>query len=92
MRFVDKLLSTCLRSKPLLARGQRALRAYDVIGEWLFVQARQPIANIAKLLCSFLCPLARSLCTAPAVVSSFLYKVLRSFLLEWVLFWLFGVR
>ena len=51
------LLSTCLRSKPLLACGQRALRAYNDIGECLFVQARQPFANIAKLLCSFLCPL-----------------------------------
>ena len=52
------LLSTCLRSKPLLARGQRALRAYNAIGECLFVQARQPFANIVKLLCSFLCPLS----------------------------------
>ena len=52
------LLSTCLRSKPLLARGQRALRAYNDIGECLFVQARQPFANIVKLLCSFLCPLS----------------------------------
>jgi hypothetical protein len=51
------LLSTCLRSKPLLARGQRALRAYNDIGECLFVQARQPFANIVKLLCSYLCPL-----------------------------------
>ena len=51
-------LSTCLRSKPLLARGQRALRAYNDIGEWLFVRARQPFANIVKLLCSFLCPLS----------------------------------
>ena len=52
------LLSTCLRSKPLLARGQRALRAYNDIGECLFVQARQPFANIVKLLCSYLCPLS----------------------------------
>ena len=52
------LLSTSLRSKPLLARGQRALRAYNDIGECLFVQARQPFANIVKLLCSFLCPLS----------------------------------
>ena len=52
------LLSTCLRSKPLLARGQRALRAYNDIGESLFVQARQPFANIVKLLRSFLCPLS----------------------------------
>ena len=52
------LLSTCLRSKPLLACGQRALRAYNDIGESLFVQARQPFANIVKLLCSFLCPLS----------------------------------
>ena len=52
------LLSTCLRSKPLLARWQRALRAYNDIGEWLFVQARQPFANIVKLLCSYLCPLS----------------------------------
>ena len=51
------LFSTCLRSKPLLACGQRALRAYNDIGEWPFVQARQPFANIVKLLCSFLCPL-----------------------------------
>ena len=51
------LLSTCLRSKPLLARGQRALRAYVAIDEPLFVQARQPFANIVKLLCSYLCPL-----------------------------------
>ena len=51
-------LSTCLRSKPLLARGQSALRAYNDIGECLFVQARQPFANIVKLLCSFLCPLS----------------------------------
>ena len=52
------LLSTCLCSKPMLAREQRALRAYNDIGEWLFVQARQPFANIVKLLCSFLCPLS----------------------------------
>ena len=52
------LLSTCLRSKPLLARGQRAIPAYNDIGEWPFVQARQPFANIAKLLCSYLCPLS----------------------------------
>ena len=51
------LLSTCLRSKPLLACGQRALRAYNDIGEWPFVQARQPFANIVKLLGSYLCPL-----------------------------------
>ena len=61
--FVDvatslKLLSTCSRSKPLLARGQRALRAYVAIGESLFVQARQSFANIAKLLCSYLFPLS----------------------------------
>ena len=51
------LLSTCLRSNPLLACVQRALRAYVAIGDGLFGQARQPIANIAKLLCSCLCPL-----------------------------------
>ena len=54
--FASFFLSTCLCSKPLLARGQRALRAYNDIGEWLFVQARQPFANIVKLLCSYLCP------------------------------------
>ena len=46
-------LSTCLRSKPLLACGQRALRAYAAIVEWLFVQAQYPLAYLAKLLCSY---------------------------------------
>ena len=52
------ILSTCLRSKPLLACGQRALRAYVAIVEPLFVQARYLLNNFAKLLCSFLCPLS----------------------------------
>ena len=34
------LLSTCLRSNPLLVCGQMALRAYNDIGKLLFVQAR----------------------------------------------------
>ena len=38
--------------------GKWALRAYNDIGEWPFVQARQPFANIVKLLYSFLCPLS----------------------------------
>ena len=56
--FASLFLSTCLRSKPLLACGQRALRAYVAIVEPLFVQARYLLANPAKLLCSFLCPSA----------------------------------
>ena len=41
--FIDVasfFLSTCLRSKPLLACGQSALRAYVAIAETLFVQAQ----------------------------------------------------
>ena len=38
--------------------GKVLLRAYNDIGECLFVQARQLFANIVKLLCSFLCPLS----------------------------------
>ena len=54
----SSFLSTCLRSKPLLACGQRALRAYVEIGVRLFVQARYPHVNRAKLPCSCICPLS----------------------------------
>ena len=50
------LLSTCLRSNPLLDCVQRALRAYVAIVAPLFVQARYLLDNLDKLLRSYLCP------------------------------------